>query len=490
MFGFSQHETIALTIVLVDWVIRISAIFFVPRNRKPNSAIAWLMLLFIAPIPGLLAYLLIGNPKLPKSRRDAQKTLDHVIDLTMKSIARHHDSQQLMDTAPPEKYHNQAVMNRSLTHLPVSGGNHADILTEYNDIFDCIIRDIETARHFVHIEYFIICLDNETEELFAALGRAVARGVKVRLLYDSISTLRYPGYRAMLRRLKADGVATVSMLPLRFPGFGYVRPDLRNHRKIVVVDGVIGYTGSQNLIKRNYHRKDDLYYDEVVVRVHGAAALQLAAVFVTDWHAETGELLSTRQLATDALTIQRRGNTLIQIVPSGPGYEDENNLKLFTSLLYRAEKSVTIVNPYFVPDEALSMAIVSAARRGITITMINSESMDQWMVGHAQRSFYEEMLRAGVRIFLYEAPILLHSKFMLVDNDLAVIGSSNMDIRSFLLDLEVTLVAYDKKIVRTLRSVEHRYLSRSKEIHLRKWQQRPPRKVLLDNIARLTSALQ
>ena len=488
MTGLEFHELAALSIIVIDWIIRLAAIFVVPRNRKPNSAIAWLMLLFIAPIPGLLAFLLIGNPKLPVGRRNAQATLDQVITRVMKTIDRHDGSRNLVDTTPPDKYRNQAHMNQALAHLPVSAGNLVEIIAEYDTVFEQMIKDVDGAKHFIHVEYFIACLDDATEPFFAALARAVSRGVTVRFLYDDISTRRYPGYRAMLRRLNADGVKAVAMLPLRLPGQGYVRPDLRNHRKIVVIDGHAGYTGSQNLIRRNYHRKDDLYYDEVVVRVQGAAALQLAAVFITDWHAETGELLDSRQ--AEMIEIKRYGDSQVQILPSGPGYEDENNLKLFTSLFYAAEKSVTIVNPYFVPDDALSMAIVSAARRGIKVTLINSEAMDQWMVGHAQRSFYEEMLRAGVDIHLYKAPILLHSKFMLVDDDLAIVGSSNMDIRSFWLDLEVTLIAYDQGVVRKLRRVEKAYLARSKQLHLASWRKRPARKVLLDNIARLTSALQ
>lgn len=490
MFGLHLYEFIGLVVIIIDWAIRITAIFIVPRNRRPNSALAWLMFIFILPVPGLLLYLLIGSPKLPHHRRQAQKTLDKIIDHAIRELKRNRDTHRLMDVKPPRKYQRQAYLSRALAHLPISTGNKLEILPEYNKVFQRIINDIDTAEHFIHLEYFIVCLDEETTPLFDALTRAASRGVKVRLLYDDISTHRYPGRRAMLKRLKQDGIRAVGMLPLRLPGRGYVRPDLRNHRKIVIVDGITGYTGSQNLVRRNYHRKDELYYDEVVVRVQGPAALQLAAVFLTDWHAETGRLLDIRDATRNKIPIKRFGYTDIQTLPSGPGYDDENNLKLFTSLIYQAEKSITIVNPYFVPDEALSMAIVSAARRGVKVTMINSEAMDQWMVGHAQRSFYEMLLRAGVRLFLYKSPILLHSKFMTIDDDLAVIGSSNMDMRSFLLDLEVTLIAYDKKTVKGLIAVENSYLKRSQQIHLESWQKRPRHKVLLDNIARLTSALQ
>lgn len=294
----------------------------------------------------------------------------------------------------------------------------------------------------------------------------------------------------MLKRLAADGVEVQAMLPLKMPGKGYVRPDLRNHRKLVVVDGQIGYTGSQNLVRRNYHRKDDIYYDELVVRVQGPIALQLSAVFISDWYAETGELLDYKDFGTTPTEIKSFGTSLAQLLPSGSGYDDENNLKLFTSLLYAAKQRITITNPYFVPDDALTTAITSAAKRGVSVTLINSEAMDQWMVGHAQRSFYEALLTAGVNIYLYKAPVLLHSKFITVDDDIATVGSSNMDIRSFLLNMEVTLVSYDPAVVKQLHSVEADYLSRSKKVSIAQWHKRPRRQRLLDNIARLTAALQ
>ncbi|HSW79221.1 MAG TPA: phospholipase D-like domain-containing protein, partial [Candidatus Saccharimonadales bacterium] len=306
----------------------------------------------------------------------------------------------------------------------------------------------------------------------------------------SLNSKRYPGYKKMVRRFQSDGIKAVPMLPLKFPGHGYVRPDLRNHRKLVVVDGQTGYTGSQNLIRRDYHRKDTIYYDELVVRLRGPIALQLAAVFLTDWFSETGEFLNNQLAGKTASAIRSHGSSLLQILPSGPGYDDENNLKLFTNLLHLAQKKVVIVNPYFVPDDALTTAITSATKRGVEVVMINSEVMDQWMVGHAQRSYYEVLLKAGVKIYLYDAPILLHSKFITIDDDIATVGSSNLDIRSFQLDLEVTLISYDAKVVRSLERVEQKYLAKSKRVQLSQWQKRPNSQKLLDNIARLTASLQ
>jgi cardiolipin synthase len=163
---------------------------------------------------------------------------------------------------------------------------------------------------------------------------------------------------------------------------------------------------------------------------------------------------------------------------------------LFVELLHTARHTITIANPYVVPDETLLLALTSAAQRGVDVTLIVSEIGDQFLVYHAQSSYYEELLKAGVRIFMYRSPVILHSKFLIIDDDIAVIGSSNMDIRSFQLNLEVTLVCYDRQIALALQEVAADYLFESRPLHLEDWQARPPWVKLFDNLARLTSALQ
>src|SRR5690606_6340245 len=270
--------------------------------------------------------------------------------------------------------------------------------------------------------------------------------------------------------------------------------DLRNHRKIVIVDGEVGFTGSQNIIDRTYHKRRNLrrglYYDELVARVEGPVVAQLQAVFITDWFSETGTLLD-RTAAPEIWKLPRaRGTSLCQVRPSGPGHENENNLKLFTSLIYAAQRSVVICNPYFVPDDALMTAITSVAQRDVDVRLVLSEIGDQFMVFHAQRSYYEQLLRCGVKIYLYRAPVLLPSKSISIDDDIAVVGSSNMDIRSFELDLEVTLVCYDPQVVRELRAIEAGYIERSRQLTLDEWIRRPRLTQFVDNMMRLTSALQ
>ena len=334
---FHNFEILGVVWLVLEWVIRIVALFVVPRNRKPSSATAWLLVIFFFPTIGIILFLVLGSPKLPRARRNAQKTLDGFIKKTFKQFQLSRDSNALLTAKAPEQYHQLSKLSEKLSHLPVFDGNRVEVLSEYDNVLKRIEADINKAEHYINMEYFIIVLDEKTSPIFAALARAVERGVIVRVMYDALSSRRYKGFKSTTQRLKDDGVLVQPMLPLKF-GKGYVRPDLRNHRKLIAIDGTTGFTGSQNLVRRDYHRKDDIYYDELVVRVQGPIVLQLAAVFMTDWYSETGQILDYDDFGMKPKPIERYGDSLAQVLPSGPGYEDENNLKLFTSLIHAAHK--------------------------------------------------------------------------------------------------------------------------------------------------------
>lgn len=474
----------------LEVLVRIAAFFIVPKNRKPSSATAWLLLIMLFPTLGLFVFLLIGSPKLNKRRRAAQDLMDVIIHGAVEEALANQKLRRFVKFDVPERYQPFVSLNTTLSKLPAFSGNKVELLPGYDDILGRIASDINNAKKFVHIEFFIIAMDEATEQIFTAMEAAVLRGVEVRVLFDTVGAIQYPHYRDMKKRLTAAGIEWHPMLPLRLPGRRYSRPDLRNHRKIAVIDANTGYTGSLNLVRRNYHRKDALYYDELMVRIEGPVVAQLQGVFMTDWYAETDELLTRETSPALDYSLREAGSVLAQAVPSGPGFEFENNLKLFSSLIYSAKKRVVITNPYFVPDESLLAAIITATQRGVEVIIINSKIMDQRMVGHAQRSFYEELLRAGVQIYWYKWPILLHSKHMSIDDDICMIGSSNFDIRSFELNLEISMIIYDQAVTKQLQKIEATYLSRSRRLTLEQWRQRPWHAKLLDNLARLTAVLQ
>ena len=208
---------------------------------------------------------------------------------------------------------------------------------------ECIAQEIDRAQRFVHIEYFTLSRDEETQSVFAAMERAHQRGVKVRVLLDHLGSRKYPNFKKMRKWFAEAGIEYHLVLPLHFFGSRYTRFDLRNHRKIIVIDGQVGFTGSQNMIKRNYFRKDSIYHEELVAKVTGPIAAQLEAAFRTDWYSETGVLLNKDTAPETALVPMAAGDILCQVLPSGSGFEHENNLKLFTSLIHAAQKRWSLV---------------------------------------------------------------------------------------------------------------------------------------------------
>jgi cardiolipin synthase len=474
--------SIAVLLYATDFAVRIWLLIYIPKNRKPTAATAWLLLIYIIPLFGAIVFFLLGSTKLSSKRRRLQLQITLMLKRYTANLRKTGLIAQLK-----EPYSSKARLAESLTHLAPTSGNNIEVISGYDMLIEKMTNSIAHAQRYVYVEFFAMALDDTTEPFFAAMEAAVKRGVEVRVLFDFLGSRKYPQYRKMKKRLTAIGVLWHPMLPLSLRPSKYNRPDLRNHRKIVIIDNTDGYIGSLNLIDKTYHRKDAVSYIELVAHFQGPSVNEAATVFASDWYAESGEILKHFMKNT---VISEKSDQIIQIIPSGPAYPYENNLKFFVSLIQSAEKTITITNPYLVPDEALLNALVSASLRGVDISILNSEAMDQWMVGHAQRSYYEELIRAGITISLYKKPQLVHEKFIAVDDEVAVIGSSNLDVRSFALNHECIVVAYDTKTAKALVRHHRELLKNSKKIHLETWLKRSTWQSLLDSIARLTSALQ
>jgi cardiolipin synthase A/B len=469
-----------------DLAIKVLALIFIPRHRKPTAAMAWLLAIFLIPFVGIVLYLVIGNIKLPKSRMEEQARIDARIRerVALTDLAK-------PDVTEPRWFQRIVEQNEALTGIPALHGNSMTLNGDYNATITQMAVELGTAKRFVHVEYFIVGWDDTTRGFFTAMEDAVKRGVTVRMLMDFIATRKVAGSKEMIAELDRIGVEWAWMLPVQPTKGKYQRPDLRNHRKIVVIDGLIAYTGSQNLIDRSYdspkNQKRGLQWQELVTRIDGPAASALNVVFLSDWLIETGQDVSSEYVPVEQAPA--RGDLVCQVVPSGPTYRTENNLRLFLSLIYGATEKVILTSPYFVPDEAMVYAITSACERGLEVQLFVSEVADQWLVGHAQRSYYGVLLDAGVRIFLYPAPYILHSKHFSIDDDIAVIGSSNMDIRSFSLNAEVSVLVRGESFVAGMREVEEGYRRAGRELTREEWSRQSRKDTFFDGIARLTSAL-
>jgi cardiolipin synthase len=478
----------AAVLIALEVALLVVALVVAPRNRRPSSALAWILLIVVLPFLGLALFAIIGSSKLPKVRRDRQRTMNERIEERARAV------EHLTHThGAPRWLAPIARLNRESGALPLVDGNSATLLPHFDAQLGALIDAMEGAQRSAHVEFYVLALDPTTRPFFAAMERAVARGVAVRVLVDHLGSFRYPGFTRARRELTRIGAEWRLMLPVQPLRGRYQRPDLRNHRKLMVVDGHVGFVGSMNMIDPGYetaaNRRRHLRWRDLMARVEGPVVQEIEALFDTDWYSETDEIPGSTTV--DATADDDDPATLLaQIAPSGPAFDSENNLALFNSLLYAAEHRVSITSPYFVPDESLLAAILTAARRGVAVELFVGEIGDQFLVFHAQHSYYEELLRAGVRIYEYPSPTILHAKHMSVDDLVSVVGSSNMDIRSFQLDLELSMLVSGRSFTDQLKAVEDEYRSRSKELTLETWQGRGPFHAFVDGIARLTSAVQ
>jgi len=470
-------STLILLYGLIGWGIRLAMLVVVPRHRKPVSAMAWLLIIFFLPIPGLILFLLIGNYQIPRRRIQHHRELLQAIQSTRRRSAGH------PHIAGPELSKELSctfALAKSLGDYPILGGNDCELLTNTGDVVDRIVADIDAAQRHVHMLFYIFADDETGRRVGDALARAVRRGVICRVLVDAVASHRM--LRTLGHKMLEQGILLRAAMPVGLFRRRMARIDLRNHRKLAVIDGRVGYTGSQNIVNADYGR-GGLRWTDLMARLVGPTVLELQGVFLSDWHFETREILDDEDVyPTPAL----EGSVLAQTLPSGPNYPTENYQRLLVAALYEAREHVVLTTPYFVPDEPFMQALEVAVRRGVKVDLIVPERFDQILVGAASRAYYDDLVNVGVNVHLYR-PGLLHSKTMSIDRSLALIGTGNFDIRSFTLDFEVNLICYGQKMTDSLREVQDRYVKDSVPLDPLAWKQRPRIRRLGQNLAKLFS---
>lgn len=479
----------AIAAMVVESLIRVVAIGVIPGGRRPSTAMAWLLGVFLIPVVALPLFVLLGTNRLPRRREELQRLVNEELAGQLEGS----DDGDLV-LAHNRRLRATVEMNRRLGGFPMHLGNRLRFLSDYEETFQWMVEAIDSAERYVHLVFYMISDDPDyAGRVWDALERATARGVTVRVLYDHVGSAQVRGYRALRRRLAASGIESAPSLPLRVSRRRPSRPDLRNHRKILVVDGREALTGSANLIEPHYRRRSarrmGRRWIELNVVCTGPVVTALDLVFASDWFMETNDEL--RDVVSTAIDPGRHESvdSAVQVLPSGPGFPDENNLRLFNDLIYRAVDRVVICTPYFAPDDSLLYSVTGAVKRGVDVTLVICQKADQVAIHHAQQSYLEELLEAGVRILRYPAPDVLHSKLVVVDHDILAIGSSNMDMRSFSQNGEVTLLVLDPAVVREADEVLAGYAAVSDELDLRSWRARPWFEKYLDNAFRLLSGL-
>ena len=500
------------------------ALRIIMRRMNTGVTLSWLALVTAVPVVGSIIYLVLGESRIGSQRaeREAKLTGPYLeildasrirpasywlrgpftpdgrrargLELTDAHLWQHGSPDKEGLSVPP---HSAGLFRQSetITDFPAASGNTVELLSDPYETLARIRDEIEGATRSVHMLFYIWSAGGMADEVADALERAVGRGVRCRLALDDV------GSRAFLRSKRAKelqeaGIEIVGMLPVGVIRAAFVRADLRNHRKIVVIDGERAYTGSMNLVDPRFFKQDkDLYgqWVDAMLCIEGPVVEHLHMLLLQDWELETGHSENISNplefFESNDLRCQlERGPVIAQLVPSGPGRRNGTLLEILVSSLYAAQREVVLTTPYFVPDVTLLTAILSAEHRGVDVHLVVPETVDSRLVHYAGRSFFEELLEAGVEIHLFQDG-LLHTKSITVDGATAAFGTMNFDHRSFWLNFELMMLLRDQAITAEIYSLQQEYMKRSRSLSLEEWRSRPSWQPFAENVSQLFSPL-
>ena len=477
-------KTIAYLALLVAQIA--VAFRVIMRRLSVGESLAWIFVVFIFPVVGLLIYLMFGELRLGVRRAQRMLELTPPIRQWVKELLtrRQVDWNRLDAACKPLSL----AAERGLG-IPALPGNSLEMIDDWKGVFRRLIEDIDQAKSTCHMEFYIWHSGGEADAVAEAVKRARRRGVTCRLLLDGLGSHRFLRSTAA-RDLRDAGVLIQEALPgglLRLP---FVRFDIRMHRKIVVIDGAIAYTGSLNLVDPRYFKQESGVgqWVDAMVRVQGPAVEALAITFLADWFIETEDTLESLRDTGDADSQPHRGEAAVQVLPSGPSYRSEVIEQLILTGLYAAREELVLTTPYFVPSESLLVALQMAARRGVKVILIVPEKVDSLLVRFASKAGKGDLMKAGVRIANFQGG-LLHTKSVTIDGEISLFGSLNLDPRSFRLNFEISLVIYDREFSQRLRQLQQSYIDQSQLMNLELWEERPLRQKIGENVARMLSPL-
>ena len=474
--GFAVHLAIQLFL----------AFRIVSQRRPTGETLAWIMVIFVLPIFGPLAYLVFGELRL--GRRRARRFVE-LYPPIQKWLAELPDRKLEEWDRLDSQFESLAMLAEQTVGVPAVRGNQVQLIDGWQGVFDRLIEDIDAAERTCHLEFYIWTRGGEADQVVAALVRARKRGVVCRVLVDAMGSRSFLGSDPA-DRLREAGVMVHEALPgglLRMP---FVRFDLRLHRKIVVIDGRIAYTGSLNMVDPRHFKVDAGVgqWIDAMVRIEGPAVEALAITFLADWYVETDAQLAELQASGDARPQPSRGESTVQVMPSGPAVARHAVEQVLLASVYAAREELVLTTPYFVPSEPLTLALVAAARRGVKVILIVPAKVDSRLVKYASGAYKQELLEAGVRIAAFHGG-LLHTKSVTVDGAHSLFGSVNLDPRSMRLNFEILLAIYDHDFTSRLRELQQSYIDDSMLIDLADYKARPRLKQTAENFARLLAPL-
>ena len=429
-------NAIFLTLYLLIALVIIISILL--HGAKPSKSLAWLLAIFTIPVGGMFLYLLLGRNrrknKLLKLKKKAFLNLPEPLMEHMASMS--------------GKYQKLMTLVYRNSHFPPTDNNELRLLKDGKTTFESIFEALENAQYRIHLQYYIFEEGELTERLLQLFERKIMQGVEVRMIYDGIGSFSLS--KAYLRKLTTIGVEVYPFLPFKFGRF-FSSLNYRNHRKIIVIDGKVAFTGGINVSDK--YLKGDLElgnWHDMHLRLEGTSASHLDFVFAMDWYLVCQKTIAVLPLDTDKAVLDKNEGKLVQIVSGGPDDDFPSLEQTYFTLINKAKNYLFITNPYVIPGQAVMQALQTAALGGVDVRLMVSENADNKIVSWSVRSYFEPLLKSGVKIYLFPDGFL-HSKIIVSDDAIATIGTANLDDRSFEQNYEVNAIVYDTPFAQLLK---------------------------------------
>lgn len=474
---------LVITILVCVWIIY--------ETDTTNKTLAYLLLAIFVPIIGMIFYFAFGFNY--RKRKMYSKKLNLNADLSLRIKQQIIENSELIidnnsNVEDQEKQLMYLLLND--THSPVSDKNDVKVLLNGEQKFPELIACLKAAKKHIHIEYYIYENDEIGREIEAVLIQKAKEGIEVRFIYDDFGSRSIR--RNIAKRLRANGVQAFPFMKIYFIPFSN-RINYRNHRKIVVIDGVTAFVGGINVSDRYINKEENKektkYWRDMHLRIDGPSVYYLQHIFLCDWNfCANEEIEPNLTFFPREILKESKGKKWVQIAASGPDSTTPTILYSIVKAISLAKKEVIITTPYFIPGESLIQTIVIAALSGVEVHILLPSNSDTLFVNSAARSYYRQLLHAGVRIYEYQKGFI-HTKSMVVDGEIAIVGTANMDIRSFDLNFEINAIVYETDISKQVRDAFLEDLENSKEIQFEDWKKRPFLRRLLEKIARLLSPM-
>ncbi len=478
-------SSVLLLLRILDWVLAVIMIAVILRRRfSPETSLAWLIISVIEPKVAILLYALVGSRRLGRQRVRLHR------DVVVQSRAGKRMAAQILHVVRPEVDSNSLpIIGQAEKYggMPILGGNQVQLLDTTDATIARLREAIDDAQHHVHLLFFIFRPDESGREVADALVHAAQRGVRCRLLVDDVGS-KHLLRSALARELRAAGVVVRAALPVQPFRRLLERMDIRNHRKLAVIDGRLAFSGSQNIVNADYGHDHIGRWHDLMGVFQGPIVTQLQTVFLEDWAFETGEVLDEEEHVLPEVVSM--GTMAAQVMATGPSHEEKKETieRVLLAAFNSAQRRIIITTPYLIPNDSTVLALSMAVDRGATVDVVAPAQCDKPLVRAAARHYYDELLQAGVNIHLH-GDGLLHAKTITVDDSLALLGSTNLDRRSFNLNFEVNVLMYGQEIVSKLRFAQQDYIDSSVVLSADTWSKRPLYRQYLQAFAALFSPL-